>query len=82
MTKLKKKITAKEFDAKFDAGESVLEYLDLSKATRPGHVKNRVNVDMPVWMIQRLDRVAGRNGIARQALIKTWLVDRLKLEAA
>ena len=80
MSKQKKKITAKEFDRRFDAGEDVSAYLDFSRATRPGHVKKRVNVDFPVWMIQRLDLVAGRHGIARQALIKQWLADRLKTD--
>jgi hypothetical protein len=82
MSKQRKKITAKEFDKKFDAGEDVSAYLDFSRFTRPGHAKSRVNVDFPQWMIRKLDLVAGRNGIARQALIKTWLAERLKTEAA
>jgi hypothetical protein len=82
MGKHKTKTTAKNLEERFDAGEDVLDYFDARRMTRPGHKKNRVNVDIPVWMIHRLDRVAGRNGIARQALIKTWLVDRLKTETA
>jgi hypothetical protein len=82
MSKQTKKITAKEFDRRFDAGEDVSAYLDHSRATRPGHVKKRVNVDFPVWMINRLNLAASRNGVARQALIKNWLADRLKAEAA
>src|SRR6266481_1707428 len=82
MNKSKKKITAREFDEKFDAGEDVSDYIDFSRATRPGHAKSRVNVDMPDWMIHKLDLVADRHGLARQALIKAWLADRLKLEAA
>jgi predicted DNA binding CopG/RHH family protein len=78
----KKKITAEEFDRRFDAGEDISEFIDWSKATRPGLKKNRVNVDMPQWMIGRLDNVASRHGIARQALIKTWLAERLKSEFA
>ena len=50
MSKHKKKMTAKEFDRRFDAGEDVTACLDLSRATRPGHVKRRVNVDFPNWM--------------------------------
>ena len=80
--KTKTKTTAKNLEARFEAGADVSDYFDFKKFKRVNHAKNRVNVDMPIWMIQRLDRVAGRNGIARQALIKTWLVDRLKLEAA
>jgi hypothetical protein len=37
----------------------------------------RVNVDIPVWAIKELDREAGRRGITRQSLIKTWLIDRI-----
>ena len=82
MSKLKTKTTAKNLEAKFDAGEDVSDYFDPARATRPGHKKSRVNVDIPDWMIRRLDLVAGRNGIARQSLIKHWLADRLKAEAA
>jgi hypothetical protein len=75
------KISAEEFDRRFDEGQSVLEHCDLSQASRPGRAKERVNVDMPKWMIDELDRYAGRNGVARQALIKLWLSDRIKAEA-
>lgn len=82
MSKLKNKTTARNLIEKFDAGEDVSDYFDASRATRPGHVKKRVNVDFPNWMISRLDLVAGRHGIARQALIKQWLADRLKEDGA
>ena len=61
---------AEEFDKKFDTGEDITRYLEFSKARRPGTEQKRVNVDFPVWMIQRLDRDARRLGVARQALIK------------
>ena len=48
---------------------------------RRNHTKARVNVDLPKWMINRIDRVAGRNGIPRQAVIKTWLADKIKADA-
>lgn len=81
-TKSKGRTTAANLEARFDAGADVSDYFDFSRMTRPGHKKSRVNVDFPVWMIRKLDLVAGRNGIARQALIKTWLAERLKAEAA
>jgi uncharacterized protein len=80
--KTKTKTTAANLEARFDAGEVVSDYFDFSRATRPGHKKSRVNVDFPIWMIRKLDLVAGRHGIAQQALIKTWLAERLKAEAA
>ncbi len=61
---------AKDFDKKFDAGEDITKYLDLTKTRRPGHEQKRVNVDFPVWMIESLDREASRLGVPRQSLIK------------
>ncbi len=69
---------AEELDKIFDDGEEdILPYLDLSKAVRPGHDAKRVNVDFPAWMVSRLDHEADRLGVARQALIKVWIAERL-----
>ena len=73
---------AKEFDQKFDAGEDVLEYLDLSNAKRTNQAQKRVNVDFPIWMIQALDREAKRLGVTRQSIIKIWLAERLERRSA
>lgn len=70
----KNKITAEEFDAKFDAGEDITDYLDLSHASR------RTSIDFPIWMLKQLDNEAGRLGVPRQALIKIWLDERLREE--
>jgi hypothetical protein len=69
---------AKNFDEKFDRGEDVTRFLDLSKARRPGREQKRVNVDFPTWMVTSLDREAKRIGVSRQAIIKAWLAERLK----
>lgn len=69
---------AKEFDKKFDQGEDVSRYLDVSKARRPVQEQKRVNVDFPVWMIQLLDKEAKRLGVPRQSIIKLWVAERLK----
>ena len=66
-----------ELERKFDAGEDVLEYFDLSTLKRPGLEVKRVNVDFPQWMIDALDREAQRLGIHRQAVIKTWIAQHL-----
>ena len=68
---------AKKFDQKFDAGENVIDQLDLTKARRIGTEAKRVNVDFPFWMVQSIDREADRLGVTRQSLIKMWLADRL-----
>ena len=72
------KTKTKEFEAKFDEGEDVSQYLDLSKAKRVNHEQKRVNVDFPVWMVQSLDREARRLGVPRQSLIKLWISERLE----
>jgi hypothetical protein len=70
---------AAKFDQKFDAGESVADQLDLSKARRPGIEVKRVNVDFPAWMVESIDREARRLAITRQSLIKLWLAEKLGL---
>ena len=64
---------AKTFDRKFDAGDDVIEHLDLGKARRVGTDPKRVNVDFPAWMVDSLDREARRLGVTRQSLIKLWI---------
>ena len=73
---------AEDFDARFDAGEDISALLDLSKARRVHREQKRVNVDFPVWMIESLDKEAGRLGVTRQSIIKVWLAERLEGTAA
>ncbi len=68
---------AEEFDKKFEEGQDISEYLDLSKATRPGLEQQRVNVDFPRWMLHSLDKEAKRLGVPRQSIIKVWIAERL-----
>jgi transposase len=72
-----KTISAEEFDRRFDDGEDVSEYLDLSSLRRPNLEAKRVNVDFPAWMVSGLDKEARRLGVTRQALIKLWIAERL-----
>lgn len=69
-------ISAEEFDARFDAGEDMSDYIDWSKSYRARDVK-RVNVDFPPWMIEGLDAEAHRLGVTRQSVIKAWIAERL-----
>ncbi len=72
------KTKASDFDKKFDNGETIVEYLDLSQARRPAEEQRRINMEMAVWMLSALDREAKRIGISRQAIIKMWLAERLQ----
>lgn len=76
MKRLHKKITTEEFDKGFDKGEDMGEYLDKSKATVNKEVK-RVNIDFPLILLKRLDKEASKIGVARTALIKIWLAEKL-----
>lgn len=69
---------AKTFDKKFDKGQDILNDLDLSKARRVSQEQKRVNVDIPVWMLNSLDHEASRLGVTRQSIIKVWLAERLE----
>ncbi len=69
---------AEEFDKKFDDGEDITKYLDVTKARRPGQERKRVNVDFPIWMVRLLDKEAKRLGVPRQAIIKVWIGERLE----
>ena len=69
---------ASELDKKFDEGQDISEFLDMSQAKRPGQEQKRVNVNFPVWMIHRLDKEAKRLGVPRQSIIKIWIAERLQ----
>ena len=73
---------AKKFDSDFNEGKDVSHALDVSKARRPLQEQKRVNVDFPVWMIDSLDKEAGRLGVTRQSIIKVWLAERLEHSAS
>ena len=82
-----KKITDQEFDKKFDDGQDISEYLDLSTAIRLKDMKKlktetkKVNVDFPEWVVESLDKEAKKIGVTRQSIIKVWIAERLKEEA-
>lgn len=68
-----------ELDKKFDQGkEDILQYFDPSTAPRPNIALKRLNLDLPQWMINSLDRESKRIGVTRQSIIKMWLADKLE----
>lgn len=72
-----KTIDAGTFDAMFDNGEDISDFVDWSSGKRPNTVLKRVNVDFPTWVVQALDAQAEKLGVTRQSLIKIWITDRL-----
>jgi len=81
-----KKISAKEFDEKFDSGEDISENLDFSKAVKVSDFEQKtfktkkINVDFPENIIVLLDKEAKKIGVTRQSIIKVWIAERLKEE--
>ena len=74
---------AKNLDKKFDQNkQDIVDDLDLSTARRANRDQKRINVDFPSWVVESLDSEAARMGVTRQSIIKIWLVERLKAEAA
>jgi hypothetical protein len=76
-TKTVVKTTAQNLESRFDAGDNVLDYFDATTALRRNLTPQKVNVDFPAWVVKDLDKEADRLGVARQSLIKVWIVERL-----
>ncbi|MCL1889813.1 MAG: CopG family antitoxin [Desulfovibrionaceae bacterium] len=72
-------ISAEEFDRIFDEGkEDIIQYIDLESARHVNLEAKRVSVDVPVWMVQAIDRQADKIGVSRQAFIKFTLHEKLE----
>jgi hypothetical protein len=73
-------MTAQEFEQRFDDGEDITPFIDMSSIRRPGVEPRRVNVDLPEWMIEKLDWQSRLIGVSRQALVKLWVSERIQQE--
>lgn len=76
MKRLHKKITSEEFDKKFDLSEDMIPHLDMSKA-RINRQTQRINIDFPNIFLAKIDEEADKIGVARTALIKIWIAEKL-----
>lgn len=68
---------AKEFDQKFDAGEDMSEFFDLSQARRPNREKQKLEINLPLWIIQKLETEAKQQGISTQTFLENYLAQQL-----
>ena len=76
--KNKKKISTEEFDRQFDENKDISDYLSFEDAI----VVKRINIDLPQWIIDQLDKEALMLNVSRQAIIKLWLRERLERRQA
>ena len=76
-------ISNEELERRFDDGEDITEFMDMSTLRRPNQERaaRRISMDVPEDMVRGLDRAARRMGVNRQAVIKIWLTERLDQEA-
>lgn len=76
-------ISNEELERRFDEGEDITEFMDMSTFRRPNqeHVARRISMDVPEGIVRGLDAYAARTGVNRQAVIKIWLAERLDQEA-
>jgi len=83
---VKKQSFSKKFKNK-DEMDRFLENEDLSEDfNKRGVVKKpqmkKINLDLPADLVQQIDHIAQKIGIARQPLIKIWIHERLKTEGS
>lgn len=77
LTSASRQVASTELDVMHDAGVALSDVMDHTKATRPGRMLQRVNVDFPVDLLREIDQEARRLGVTRQAFIKVRLADAL-----
>ena len=74
--KKKKKITGAELDQIFDDGGDIMPYMDM-KTLKVDYPIQRINVDIPREILNKVDREATRVGVTRTSLIKLWIAERV-----
>jgi hypothetical protein len=72
---------AQEFDQIFDDGEDIIEYLDLSQAKRSRSDRKTVSIDLPIWIVESIDREAIRLGVTQQSIIQTSLTEHFAVHS-
>lgn len=71
------KISAEEFDRKFDEGEDISEFVDWSKATRPNLESVAMTVIVRRGTMLGLARRAKALGLSPDELLEIWLREKL-----
>lgn len=70
--------TTANFEAKFEAGDDVLDFFDVSQAVRGDLSPQSLSVDLPAWVVSALDNEADRRGLPRQSLVTFAVVEWLE----
>lgn len=67
-----------EMAERFDRGEEVLDLFASETAEHPNRELKKLEVDLPVWMVNAIDNEARRLGTDRKAIIRMWIAERLE----
>ena len=59
----------------YDRVKNITENVNRSRAARPVGEQRRVCVELPLWVVESLDREASRLGVTRQSVIKMCVTD-------
>ncbi|WP_302392636.1 type II toxin-antitoxin system BrnA family antitoxin [Eggerthella sinensis] len=69
-----------EFDQMFDEGADMTPFIVKGSEEFPAQndKARKININMPEWLIEELDREAQHLAVNRQAIINTWLAEKLE----
>ncbi|PLS31491.1 antitoxin [Bifidobacterium margollesii] len=75
-----KSVTSDQLEEMFDNGDDILDYVDLEHPVVEHHppLEKRVTLTMPAWMVSELDNEAAELAISRNAVVNTWIAERLR----
>ena len=70
-----KLITAEEFDRRFDAGEDMSDYIDWEHSEILEPELERLEVELPRWVIAGLEKEAAKLGTTREAVLRERITE-------
>ena len=75
-----KSVTSDQLEEMFNDGEDILDYVDLKNPVVEHHppLEKRITLTMPAWMVSELDDEAAELAISRNAVVNTWIAERLR----
>jgi hypothetical protein len=68
---------AEEFDRKFDEGESIIEYLDLSQIQRFDQDEPTITLSFSAQVMAALNQESQRRNLPITTMLQAWVEERL-----
>lgn len=72
--------TRSDLDSMFDDGADMTGFIVEGSERFPAQddKARKININMPEWLIDELDREAKHLAVNRQAIINTWLAEKVE----